>query len=368
MSENGNETESTVSRDGITVHQTYQEERFGVPTVVLKFVSERDESAGVRIAVDLPPDLHIEEVGFHPEYGYENWTVDSDRLTFAAEIGPDEEVTTMYAIESPPDDRIDALLDSLTIERVTGDAAASEFGPQPSVHSEHSTGMPTEEMTAEDLQNKVGTATEDDDREGTAADGTEVGDPAEEPTTDASDEAKKVEGEDEDGDGDERKGKEAVTGEESGAQAGSDDDSDEIETVSQEEAGEVGRTVARSTDQELSEYSTAILLAELDGRVQAGELTDEDRDQLYELLLRGAESGTISDELRVAHLQKRVSDVEAGMETASEKVEELLPRLDEIEEHVESLAEGQKELESKVSALQEWHEDVTSTLGALGDR
>jgi len=450
MRDHGDETESTVSRDSITVYQTYEEERFGVPTVVLKFVSERDDAAEVRVAIELPPALHIEEVGFHPDYRREAWTVDSDRLEFAAEIRPGEEVTTMYAVESLAADQLDSLLDSLSIEGVAGETtdsgtADSGFDPHPSRRSEHTAGETSaENVTVDDLKAQVETYPEADDEEEATADGVDFGEPpaetasaSDEPAGDSDTTPSEVEGESEDDEpldtlglaeideveddetgGDEHDEDNEPSPDTSGhdepepdedADEKTDEDADE-KTDEEENAAEETdtATVAAGAAERaaLSDYSTAELVAELDDRVAAGGFTDDDRGRLYELLLGETDGATVSDELRVAHLQKRVSDLEAGMEginefdarhgppaeafaeleeklatlsgrvetldrevsSATDEVERLAPRLDNVEDDVDSLADGQEALETEVSTLQEWRERVKSTLQALGDQ
>jgi len=516
MRDNDDETESTVSRDGITVYQTYQEERFGVPTVVLKLVSEREEPVEVEVAVGLPPDLHITEVGFHPDYGREDWSVESQRIEFSATIGPEEDVTTMYAVESLADSQLDSLLDNLTIERVAGEtgehesAADAEFGPHPARQSVPTTGETSAESVAaddltevetypagendeaataesayasdedgddgaDDALEALGLAETDDVEEVEAGDDdvaqnipselqqdADTGDTdesapdedvetavesaldedvetADVETTDADvDEDADTESTDDAGEtADEAEEEKAEEDEDVAADAGADAEEEADEGTEQEETAdaEEEETAEEETDADapeaaeravLSEYATAELVAELDQRVEADGFTDEDRERLYELLLDDSDGATVSDELRVAHLQKRVSDMEASVEpldafrdrhgapadafaelaeemsalgervdsveddvsavtdrvdeveprlddveedvsAVTDRVDEAEPRLDDVEDEIDSLAEEQAELESEVSSLTEWRERVKSTLSALGD-
>jgi FtsZ-binding cell division protein ZapB len=417
MRDHGDGTESTVSRDGVTVYQTYQEERFGVPTVVLKLVSER-AAADVHLTVDLPPDLHIEEVGFHPDYRREDWSVARNRLTFETGLGPDEEVTTMYAVESLAADQLDALLDNLSIERVadaSGPDSTSGFDPHPARRSDRSPGGATAaddagdaagEATAEDLQAQVETYPAGDDQEevsaadvdfSTGPDETLI-DPIEsgedtDPPTDDSDPAGADDAAAGSADADNTDDESEATDGESAPATGWEEspasDTDEVEADAETDVEDA--TEDTTDADELADYSTTELVAELDQRVQAGGFTDQDRERLYELLLGEAGGTTVSDELRVAHLQKRVSDLEASMEAVNEfddqhgsiaeafadlqaELASLDKRVDSIDRNVsrqadriDALEDGQEALESEVSALSTWRERVRSTLGALGD-
>ncbi len=464
MRDHGDGTESTVSRDGVTVYQTYQEERFGVPTVVLKLVSEREGGADVRLTVDLLPDLHIEEVGFHPDYRREDWSVDADRLTFATGLGPDEEVTTMYAVESLADDQLEALLDNLSIDRVAsaGPESDSGFDPHPARRSDRSTGAPAAheadgDPTAEDLQAQVETYPADEEPEEVSAESVDFSTDADEmlidptdaadadPPAEADEATESVEADDgSDTAWDDDPGETAATeageavpdtgteseglaseAEETTADVETDTeeatadveadvgDTEETEDVAEAETAQESveeeatvetaplaedtadedaiSAVADADEKSLSDYSTAELVAELDQRVHAGGFTDQDRERLYGLLLGEAEGATVSDELRVAHLQKRVSDIEASMEAVNDfddqhgsmaeafadlqaDLSALGQRVDSIDskvsrqtDRVDDLEDGQEALESEVSALTTWRERVRSTLGALGD-
>ncbi len=423
MRDNDNETESTVSRDGITVYQTYQEERFGVPTVVLKLVSEREEPADVEVAVGLPPDLHITEVGFHPDYGREDWSVESQRIAFSATIGPEEDVTTMYAVESLADSQLDSLLDNLTIERVAGEtgegesAADAEFGPHPARQSVPTTGETSAESVAADDLAEVETypagendeaataesayASDEDGDDGADdalealglaetddVEGVEAGDddvaqniPSEvqqdadtgdtdesapdedvetaaDETTDADvDEDADAESTDDAGEtADEAEEEKADEDEDDAADAGADADAEEEEKAEGETDtdADVPDAAERAV---LSEYATAELVAELDQRVDADGFTDEDRERLYELLLDDSDGATVSDELRVAHLQKRVSDMEASVEP-----------LDAFRDRHGAPADAFAELAEEMSALGERVDSVEDDVSAVTDR
>jgi hypothetical protein len=111
--------EATVSHEGVTAHQVCRDDRFGVPTVVITFANDRTVPVRIRAVVELPPELGIEEVGFHPEYRGDDWEIEAGRLAFGADVTPGEEVTTLYAVGSSEPDQLASLLDNLSFESVT---------------------------------------------------------------------------------------------------------------------------------------------------------------------------------------------------------------------------------------------------------
>lgn len=342
MRDYGDEVESTVTRDGITVYQTYEEERFGVPTVVLKFVSEREDAAEVQIAVGLPPNLAIEEVGFHPDYHREDWTVASDRLSFAAEIGPEEEVTTMYAVESLVTDQLDSLLDGLTIEHIAGDTAESEFDPEhESQPSRSISTVPTDSVSAEDLKTKAEADPVADDQKESAPDGVDSDKSTAERAADVLDGEREKETEHDDEAGDEADGTETVS---EGEVVFGEVVGETNEAVG-EGAGEGEQTGATPVNPELADVSTATLLGEIQSRMRDVE-----------------ENVTKIEDFNTRHGRPAEAFAELQNELAA-----LDERVGDIEGDVDSLAEGQDELESKVSTLREWRNRIKSTLSALGE-
>jgi len=100
MSESENYEEVTVTSDGITVIKTYEDDAFPVPAIAFRIHSERSEPVSVRLVDDVPEDVPVEDLGFHPEYGSEYWTIEDDEITFEREIEADEEYTTVYGIRA----------------------------------------------------------------------------------------------------------------------------------------------------------------------------------------------------------------------------------------------------------------------------
>jgi hypothetical protein len=72
----------------------------------------------------------MDDVGFHPEYGSEFWSVDGHTLVFERELEPEAEIETVYGLRGPESDEPERFLGEPTIEVRTGDdnGSVSEGG------------------------------------------------------------------------------------------------------------------------------------------------------------------------------------------------------------------------------------------------
>jgi len=108
----------SVSSDGVTVDKRFEEEEFPVPAIAFEITSARSETVTVTIIDDVPEDVAVEDLGFHPEYGSEYWTIDEDQITFEREIEAGSEYTTVYGIRATGTDNVEQFLTQPRIERV----------------------------------------------------------------------------------------------------------------------------------------------------------------------------------------------------------------------------------------------------------
>jgi predicted nucleic acid-binding Zn-ribbon protein len=118
MSDSRTYGEVTVSSDGVGVTKRFEEDEFPVPAIAFEFVSEREEAVTVRITDEVPEDIQVEDLGFHPEYGSEYWTIDEDEIVFEREFESESEYTTVYGIRATGADNIEQFLTQPTIEEV----------------------------------------------------------------------------------------------------------------------------------------------------------------------------------------------------------------------------------------------------------
>lgn len=100
MSDAGPTEPVTVTTDGVTVRKLLERDRFSTPAIAFRLVSERDDPVVLRLIDPLPEDAALDEVGFHPEYGSQFWTAETDQLTFEYRLDAGEEYETVYGLRA----------------------------------------------------------------------------------------------------------------------------------------------------------------------------------------------------------------------------------------------------------------------------
>jgi len=118
MSDSQAYEEVTVASDGVAVVKRFEEDEFPVPAIAFKFQSRRDEEVTVRLRDRVPDGVAVEDLGFHPEYGSEYWTVDQDQIRFERAMEAGGEYTTVYGIRATGTDDVEQFLTEPEIEQV----------------------------------------------------------------------------------------------------------------------------------------------------------------------------------------------------------------------------------------------------------
>ncbi|QSG09403.1 hypothetical protein [Halapricum desulfuricans] len=108
----------TASSDGVTVAKRFEADEFPVPAIAFRIESRRSEPVTITLVDTVPEDVAVEDLGFHPEYGSEHWTIDDQRIMFEREIEAESEYTTVYGIRSTGTDDVERFLTEPTIEQV----------------------------------------------------------------------------------------------------------------------------------------------------------------------------------------------------------------------------------------------------------
>lgn len=104
------ETTVLVEGDGIEIEKTFEPDDFPVPAIAFAITSDRDEPVLVRLVDEVPHDIPAEDIGFHPKYGAEYWSVDGDTIVFEREFDAGEEYTTVYGLRARDTNRIERFL------------------------------------------------------------------------------------------------------------------------------------------------------------------------------------------------------------------------------------------------------------------
>jgi len=123
-----------VSSEGVRVLKRFAADEFPVPAIAFELSSGRDEPVTVKLSDPVPDSVDVEDLGFHPDYGSEHWTIEEDRITFEREIEPDASYTTVYGIRAVDD--IEQFLTDPTIEVVDPPLPETSGNEEPALGSD----------------------------------------------------------------------------------------------------------------------------------------------------------------------------------------------------------------------------------------
>jgi predicted nucleic acid-binding Zn-ribbon protein len=307
MSDSQAYEEVTISSDGVAVVKRFEEDEFPVPAIAFEFESSRDESVTITMSDTVPDGIEVEDLGFHPEYGSEYWTIDDDTITFERDIEAEASYTTVYGI------------------RATGSDNVQQFLTEPAIESVDPP-LPEDEQDAGDVIPET-----DDDvvKDAIAGDGEIPG----------------LEEEDEGEEGDEE---DVATLELN--------DPNEAESAASDEGGEPAENGDASVAVE-AENLTAALAAEIRQKNVSG----EDLKLLRRALdVAAQEDGGGSTQARIAQIQDDISDLRAYTSALEEFLDQNGTGDQMIEDFEEELSAFDQRLESVQSELESNSEEVSA--------
>lgn len=113
------EVNVVVEHHGVTVEKSYEPDDFPVPAIAFVVRSTRDKPVDVRLIDDVPDDIPAEDIGFHPQYGAEHWSVEDSTIVFEREFEPGEEYTTVYGLRASDAADVERFLDEPDLDHVT---------------------------------------------------------------------------------------------------------------------------------------------------------------------------------------------------------------------------------------------------------
>jgi predicted nucleic acid-binding Zn-ribbon protein len=366
MSDSQAYEEVTVASEGVTVTKRFEEDEFPVPAIAFEFESSRDEGVTVRLTDTVPDDIEVEDLGFHPEYGSEYWTIDDDHITFERDLDANSSYTTVYGIRATGSDDIQQFLAEPTLESVDPPLPEGEShedivpGTSDDVVKDaiagdgEIPGLEDEEDDEDDEEDDVGTLDLKDPNEpegGTA-----------EASTDGAEGDADTEAEaDADTDGAAAEGGEVTVPDDSliGAMA------EEIrqKNVSAEDvkllrrafeiAAEEGGSTAAKIDQiqsdiaDLRAYTTS-LEEFLDDNGTAEQLIEEFKEQ-------------------VEQFEQQLDDVEAALDEQSEQIESVDESVDSMSEEVDTVSKEVATVNEDIDTLDEEVSSVRREVNGLGN-
>jgi len=351
MSDSQTYEKLTVSSDGITVDKRFEEDEFPVPAIAFEIQSERDETATVTLLDDVPADVAVEDLGFHPEYGSEFWTIDDDQITFGREIDAGESYTTVYGIRATGTDNVEQFLTEPTIAAVD---PAGDADPADIVGSSGSDAV--RDVISGDSDSVPGLDSDDEDIETL-----DLTDPNAEEAEAAATEPDPEPVEDE-------------------AETDETDESEQDDTDTEADAEEsTDGTVETTTDESVAAET---LTRELAAEIRNGNVSGDDIKLLRQAFeLAGKEGGSV--DARLEQLQTDVSDLRAytsALEefleengTGQQLIEELQSDIDGIESDLSELDSRASDNSAEIDSIQETVtkleslEDDVSDLKAMED-
>ncbi|WP_136686612.1 coiled-coil domain-containing protein [Halorhabdus amylolytica] len=345
-----------VSSDGVTVVKRFEADEFPVPAIAFNIQSARTEPVTVTLTDSVPTDVAVEDLGFHPEYGSEYWTIDEDTISFEREIDEDSEYTTVYGIRATGTDDVEKFLTEPTIESV--DPPLEDEGD---LVEDAGSDVVRDVIAGE--SDSVPGLEETDDEEIETLDLADPNEPDESPASGG-------------GDGDEP----TVGGVQPGAVAKTlaaeirQDHVDEatLEVLEEEldlgsstDEGAVDARIQHLQNEvaDLSAYTTA-LEEFLDENGQGEELIEEFRDRLEDF---DSELETVHNELE--NVQGEISSVRSTVEDNEETVEDVEATVSDLESEVEEVKEQVgdaseiDEIREDIEDLEAWREQLSSVIG-----
>lgn len=364
MSNTQSYEEVTVTSDGVAVIKRFEEEEFPVPAIAFDFESDRDEPVTVTLTDTVPAEIEVEDLGFHPEYGSDFWTIDEETITFERELEPGESYTTVYGIRATGSDDVSQFLTEPTIESVDPPLPEGESRDIEEI-------VPEADAVVKDAisgDSEIPGLEDDDD--GDQVEKLELNDPNE----------SGVEATPEDGsrDGDEN----AETEDNAGAtvtDSGSLTAALANEIREQNVSGEDVKLLRRALDAAAeNDGATQARIDQLqddisDLRAYTGALeTFLDENGTAQQLIEEFETDLESFDDRLSSFQSEldsvsqtVSDVESEVDSVTTDIAEMEASVEELEEQVTDgeVAERLDEVEETLADLEEWQDQIKQTFG-----
>lgn len=313
------EVSMVVSRDGVMVDKSFEPDDFPVPAIAFVIRSERDELVSVRLVDDVPDSVDPQDIGFHPKYGAEHWSVEDGKIAFEREFEAGEEYTTVYGLRASQTEDIESYMTEPDLDSVdppaanSGQAVRNVIGEEPSESNNGSS------PSSSDIEAALSSAEEE-------ADGSfeEV----------------------------------------------SDSDADDEETIEpfrlEDPKGDVEPEIpnAESTAGTSSAGDTPAdddLVAALASQLRAGEASTEDVDVLQRAL--AASGGDGSTDARIVQLQSEVAD----LRSYTNALEAFLDENGDARQLVEDVKGGVERLESELSDLRSQATRTETDIAAVSD-
>ncbi|MEF8907846.1 MAG: hypothetical protein V5A13_08285 [Haloarculaceae archaeon] len=376
--------EVTVSADGITVVKRFEEDEFPVPAIAFEFRSARDEPVTVRLRDVVPEGIAVEDLGFHPEYGSEYWTVDEGGISFERELEAGAEYTTVYGIRATETEDIEQFLVEPTIEAVdpplpdsTGDTDEHAESPEADV-------VPGNQDAVKEAISGEGAVPglEDEEEDEGEDEGEEAGPEVDAEALDLDEPTAEAAGEEETSgaveETDAAAGDDSEPDAEAAAAAETSDvaEADSDEGASDDEQGEEPEPAIKevATGEAAAQATEGSLLATLADEIRSNEVDEEDLELLRDAV-EATDSVDGSAEARIRQLQRDVADLRAYTDaldefldengTAQQVLEDARDRIDDFETRLGEFGETVERVEAEADDATSTARDAEQRVGTL---
>jgi len=369
MSDSQQYEKVSVSSDGVTVDKRFEEDEFPVPAIAFEIQSARSETVTVTLVDQVPEDVAVEDLGFHPEYGSEYWTIDEDQITFERELEAGAEYTTVYGIRATGTDNVEQFLTTPTVESVD---PPLEDGDGPVV-DEGSSDVVRDVISGD---GDVPGLEEDDDADGSDEDVETLNlkDPNEPAATGSSG--------DDDASGDGGGGTVAVEDADVDSLVGAlaaeirnqNVDAEDVKLL--RKAFDLADDNGGSVDARIQHLQTEVsdLLAYtgaleefLDENGTGDEMIEEFREQVasFESELEEVRQMSAGHEESISEVEETVASVESSMDAIQSDMDEVLGDVEAVQSDVESVQNDVQSVEGTVDEVEDDLDDLEAQVGDI---
>lgn len=116
-----------MSQNGvITLQKRIDEELTANPAVVYEVGCTTDQPTRVRLRDSVPSPFDGDDITFADGYHDEDWTIDGDEVVFQTLVEPDEQLRTLFGVETSDPSALTAFLSEPTVEMASGTGSDGE--------------------------------------------------------------------------------------------------------------------------------------------------------------------------------------------------------------------------------------------------
>lgn len=371
-------TDGYVDLAGVTAEKSVVTTDNGILQITFDVTSTRTEPIRVEIRDLIPEDIHLDRVGFHPDYGREHWSIEHEHeVVYESMLEPHGDLQTVYAIKPDgPGDLSTVSTETEITGTIDGERAPSNGSSEPTRATGGAEPSPQQSRDAtdagvDDIDEQVRTELPDPNGEEaritTPSEDSAPDDPVEGEVSETGAESRDT----------------ADSGGLGGAQSPdsrSDDSSSDGGVIAQL-AAELADGRGSDEDLEvLGDHLSSLVEPEsrgrnsFDARLQRAESELNElsayTDALSEFLDERGSGQEILDDLKdqTANVESRLETVAGEVSDLDERLETTVDDVGDIDERLEAAESRDERLADRFDAVDDRHEETTDRLDEVTDR